>query len=86
MIPGNPWFICSCWYAKYLIRKAASKEEMEEPLEILNWVMDHAQPTGLLAEQVHPISGEGLSVCPLTWSHAEFIDAMTDYVNKLEKL
>ena len=85
-VPGNPWFICSLWYAKYVIRKAKIKSELTEALDILNWVKDHALPTGLLPEQLHPYTGEPLSVSPLTWSHAEFVDAMTDYVEKLNKL
>ncbi|MDP7457375.1 MAG: glycoside hydrolase family 15 protein [Candidatus Woesearchaeota archaeon] len=85
-VPGNPWFICTLWYAKWVIKKAKKKSELKEALEILNWVVDHALPTGLLPEQLDPFTGEALSVSPLTWSHAEFVDTMTDYVNKVKKL
>lgn len=85
-IPGNPWFICTLWYAKWVIRIAKKEEDMKEALDILNWVADHALSTGVLAEQVHPKTGDPLSVSPLTWSHAEFVDTMTNYVEKLKYL
>jgi glucoamylase len=71
-LPGNPWFISTLWFADYLIR--AAKDEMsKEALDILNWVSDHALPSGVLPEQLHPITGEPLSVSPLTWSHGTFV-------------
>lgn len=85
-IPGNPWFICTLWYAKWVIKKAKNKKELKEALDIINWVADHALSTGLLPEQLHPKTGEPLSVCPLTWSHSEFVDTITDYVTKIKKL
>lgn len=85
-VPGNPWFICTLWYAKYIIRKATRKSQLKEALKIINWVVDHTLSTGLLAEQLHPHSGEPLSVSPLTWSHAEFVDTVCDYVEKLNEL
>jgi len=68
-VPGNPWFICSLWYAQYLIRCG----EKDEAIKILEWVCQYSQNTGSLAEQLHPITGEPMSVSPLTWSHAEFV-------------
>ncbi len=85
-VPGNPWFICTLWYAKWLIKRAERKEELKEALALIDWVADHALSTGVLAEQVHPFTGEPLSVSPLTWSHAEFVDTITDYVKKLKRL
>jgi len=40
----------------------------------------------MLSEQVDPNSGAPLSVAPLTWSHAEFVVTVDDYVKKLDKL
>ncbi len=85
-VPGNPWFVCTLWYAKWLIKRAKTTDELKEPLNILNWVANHALSTGVLAEQIHSYTGEPLSVSPLSWSHAEFIDTMTDYVEKLKAL
>ncbi len=85
-IPGNPWVICSLWYAKWLIRMAKSKKDLDGALDIINWVADHALSTGVLPEQIHPYTGEPLSVSPLTWSHAEFVDTVTNYVEKKSAL
>ena len=62
--PGNPWFICTLWLADHLTNVAKSEKDLEEPLQILQWVADHALPSGVLAEQVHPVTGSPLSVSP----------------------
>jgi glucoamylase len=72
-LPGNPWFICTLWLADYLIESGRSAQELDEAIQLLAWVADHALPSGVLAEQVHPLTGEPLSITPLTWSHATFI-------------
>lgn len=82
LIPGNPWFICTLWYAKYIIAKANSLEDLKEAMDLIYWVKNHALNTGVLAEQIHPLTGEPLSVSPLTWSHSEFVDTITNYINK----
>jgi hypothetical protein len=35
-----------------------------------------------MPEQVHPLTGEFLSVSPLTWSHGTLVAAMLDYAEK----
>jgi glucoamylase len=72
-VPGNPWFICTLWLADYLLEKAENDEEFGKAQEILSWVTDHALPSGVLAEQINPLTGEPISVSPLTWSHATYI-------------
>lgn len=67
--PGNPWFICTLWVAQYHIALG----QLEKAEEILEWVADHALPSGCLAEQLDPRTGEPLSVAPLTWSHGAYI-------------
>lgn len=84
-VPGNPWFICTLWYAKWLIKSAREKRDLESAKRIIDWAAKHSLNTGLFAEQLHPFTGEPLSVSPLTWSHAEFVDTITDYVNRLEE-
>lgn len=84
-VPGNPWFICTLWYAKWIIKKAKQQKDLNEALEILDWVADHGLSTGVIAEQLHPFTGEPLSVSPLTWSHAEFVDTTTNYLNKMRE-
>ncbi len=71
--PGNPWFVCTLWLADYLVEKAADENDISEAVDLLEWVTNHALPSGVLAEQVHPMTGEPLSVAPLTWSHAAFV-------------
>jgi glucoamylase len=81
-IPGNPWIICTLWLAQWYIAKAQNAEELEEAIAILEWVASRALPSGVLAEQVHPLTNQPLSVSPLTWSHATFVSTVLEYVNK----
>ena len=74
---SNPWFVTTLWLAQYKI--ACGKRD--EALSILNWVADHALPSGVLAEQIHPKTGEPLSVSPLTWSHGTFIATVQQYLH-----
>jgi glucoamylase len=84
--PGNPWFICTLWLADHLTDQARTEKELEEPLKILQWVAEHALPSGVLAEQVHPVTGEPLSVSPLTWSHATFVASTRKIMRKLARI
>lgn len=82
-VPGNPWFICTLWFADFLADKAVDEHELAEAVEILEWVTAHALPSGVLAEQVHPVTGEPLSVSPLTWSHATFVSTVHRLLHRL---
>lgn len=68
-ITGNPWYICSLWLAQYWIALG----EPEKAKRYLGWVIDHADSTGLMAEQADPYHGTAMSVKPLTWSHSELV-------------
>ena len=85
-VPGNPWFICTLWLAQWYIASAKTADDLSPALDILTWVASHALPSGVLAEQVHPYSGLPLSVSPLTWSHASFVAAVLEYVDRLAAL
>lgn len=85
-IPGNPWFICTLWTAQWYIAHAATRHELTTALELLLWAATRALPSGILAEQLHPHTGEPLSVAPLTWSHAEFISTTLDYLDRFRSL
>ena len=85
-VPGNPWFVTTLWLAQYYIAKATNKNELEKALTIMEWVVGHALPSGVLAEQVNPHTNEPLSVSPLTWSHATYITVVQEYLNKLIEL
>lgn len=71
-LPGNPWFISTLWLAQYWLKLG----DRQKASKYIEWVLSHADHTGLLAEQAHPHSGFGLSMKPLTWSHAEFVRTM----------
>ncbi len=85
-VPGNPWFICTLWAAQWYIAHAQVKEDLLTGLELLLWAAHRVMPSGIMPEQLHPETGEPLSVAPLTWSHAEFIATTLDYLDRLEEL
>jgi GH15 family glucan-1,4-alpha-glucosidase len=73
---GNPWFVTSLWIAQYYIKVGRS----EDARGIMRWTLDRALPSGVLSEQVHPETSAPLSVTPLVWSHAEFINTAIDLI------
>lgn len=75
-VSGNWWFICSLWLAQYCIET----EDMDTAHKITDWVQSYMLPTGVLAEQVDPLTRQMLSVAPLTWSHAEFVATLLDMI------
>lgn len=83
---GNPWFICTLWLAEY--RAAVAKEEgdLKGVLELLEWTAKNALPSGVLAEQLDPRTGDPVSVSPLTWSHSTFVAAVSSYLRRLKEL
>lgn len=85
-VAGNPWFVTTLWLAQYYIALATTKKELEKALEIMEWAVSHALPSGALAEQVNPNTNEPLSVCPLTWSHAMFIAVVQEYSRKFSTM
>lgn len=85
-VPGNPWFICTLWLAEYEIMRAKDLTELNNTLPVLEWVVEKALPSGVLAEQVDPYTGTPLSVSPLTWSHATFVTTLMKYMKKRESL
>jgi hypothetical protein len=44
-----------------------------------------AGKAGLLAEQIHPFTGEPLSVMPLTWSHSAYVTAFLKYRERVQE-
>jgi len=84
--PGNSWVITTLWLAEYYIAAAKTKDDLSKALEILEWTVDRALPSGVLAEQIDPLTGEPRSVSPLTWSHSTFVAAVHSYLAKLGEL
>lgn len=81
-VPGNPWFVCTMWLARYQLQRARTREELAPGLELLEWAATRALPSGTMAEQLHPYTGEPISVSPLTWSHAEYVRTVQEYVDR----
>lgn len=82
----NPWVITTLWVAQYLIMNAQKLKDLTAVHDILEWTCDHAVHSGVLAEQMNPITGEHISTAPLIWSHAEFVLAVNAYVEKHKEL
>lgn len=72
--PSNPWFITTFWLAQYYLRTGGD----DKARHYLDWSISHALASGALSEQIHPDSGTALSVTPLVWSHADFINTVLD--------
>lgn len=71
---GNPWFVTTLWVAQYYVRAG----EITKARGYLDWTLAKALPSGVLSEQVNPETSEAVSVTPLVWSHAEFINTTLD--------
>lgn len=85
-VPGNPWFVCTMWLASYRMARAVTREDLKPGLDLLSWAVRRALPSGTMAEQLHPYTGEPLSVSPLTWSHAAFVQTVREYLDRHSRL
>ncbi len=74
---GNPWFICSFWLAQFYHEQG----ETDRAHEIMAWADSKKMPSGVMSEQVEPETSEPVSVAPLVWSHAEYINTALDLAN-----
>lgn len=81
-IPGNPWVITTMWYADWLIETAKDSNDLEKARKLIEWAAYVANRAGMLPEQLQPFTGEHLSVSPLTWSHAAFVNTVYNYDRK----
>jgi GH15 family glucan-1,4-alpha-glucosidase len=71
---GNPWIVCTLWLAQIYI----DLERKPEAEALLEWARQRALPSGVLSEQFDPDNGGAISVTPLVWSHAEFVNTVLD--------
>lgn len=85
-ITGNPWFICTLWLADYYLASARTKKDLAKVVEILDWTVKRALPSGILAEQFDPLTGAHVSVSPLTWSHSTYVATVCRYLIKSREL
>lgn len=77
-VTGNYWFVTSFWLAQYYI----DNNNIEKALEILDWAKSHTMNTGVMSEQIDPVTHEIISPAPLTWSHAEYVATVLDLIAK----
>ena len=85
-VPGNPWFVATLWLARYHLLRAREVDDLKRGLELVEWAARHALPSGVMAEQLHPVTGEPLSVSPLTWSQAAYVTAVEEYLSRTHSL
>lgn len=81
-ITGNYWFIASFWMAQYCIETG----NLTKAQEILDWAKSHSINTGIMSEQIDPITHEIISPAPLTWTHAEYIATLLDLASKQQEI
>ena len=81
-VPGNPWILTTLWLAQWDILNAKKKKDLEPAREALKWTKKYASETDILAEQLNPLTGEPLSVAPLTWSHATYVETVLMFLEK----
>jgi GH15 family glucan-1,4-alpha-glucosidase len=58
-----------------LAQVLALQGEIDEAVEVFESVLEHASPTGLLAEEIDPVTGEQLGNYPQAYSHIGLINA-----------
>lgn len=85
-VPGNPWIICTLWLAEHAIARATTVAELQSALDLVRWARSKARPSLVLPEQIHPFTGEPLSVSPFTWSHAQVVSVVRGYLDALQLL
>lgn len=85
-VPGNPWIITTLWDAQWRIATAKTAGDLNEAKAHLDWVARSATKTGILPEQLHPRTGTPLSVSPLTWSHATFVETVLMFLAREKQL
>jgi GH15 family glucan-1,4-alpha-glucosidase len=85
-MPGNPWMISTLWLADWYLERGHWPDDLQRAQDLLLWVAERALPSGVLAEQVHPVTGAPLPVPPLTWSHAEFVGTVHRFLDYLGRL
>ena len=66
---GNPWIISSLWLALYYIES----NNYEKAKELYDWVTEHADDKGFLAEQIDKETDKPAWIIGLSWSHALYI-------------
>lgn len=77
-VTGNFWHICTLWMAQYDIDKG----DLDSANNTLDWVKSFALSTGMMGEQVNADDSTSVSPAPLTWTHAEWVSTLLDYIGR----
>jgi GH15 family glucan-1,4-alpha-glucosidase len=77
-INGNWWFITSLWLAQYYL----DQKQSDEAFRIIDWVKNNALSTGMMSEQIDPVTNNILSPAPLTWTQAEYVSTLLDSITE----
>ena len=85
-IPGNPWIITTLWLAQWHMTQANTPEDLAKTMAAVDWAAKCASSAGMLPEQMDPLTGHPLSVSPLTWSHAAFVETVLMYLDRHKAL
>jgi len=83
---SSTWVICTLWLAMHEIALAKTLGDLRKAMAYLSWTVERTEPSGVLAEQYHPYSGDPISVSPLTWSHATFVSTCAAYLRKRDEI
>ncbi len=78
---GNPWYITSLWLAQYYLEIG----NHEDAHDVLEWVQRAAGKTGVIGEQIDPVSKKDVSVAPLAWSQAEYVSTLLDTITGAQR-
>lgn len=79
--PESTFLICAFWYIEAL----AKMDRIDEAIEIFEKVIQHANPLGLLSEDVNAKTGSQWGNFPQTYSHVGLINAAFTIARKLDK-
>lgn len=85
-MPGNPWYITTLWYARWLGEVAKNPNDLSEAFQIFDWCLKHSLDSYIMPEQLDVVTGEHISVSPLTWSHATFVETVFQIATKYDEL
>lgn len=77
-VTGNWWYITTLWQAQYDIEKGNT----DNATSILRWIHAHMLSTGMMGEQIDPVTDEVIAPVPLTWSHAEYLGTLIDLLGQ----
>lgn len=75
--PSNPWPVTSLWYAQFSLENG----DPGQARKVLDWVGSIMFSSGVIAEQ-YSEENQPLSVAPLTWSHAEYMNVLLDMITE----